>query len=263
MSCKLTVLTDNFAGYKLLAEHGLSFLVEHGDTKILFDTGRSDVFLKNAKQIGIDINNEIDTVVLSHGHWDHGNGLTHLRNKTVIAHPAIFTKRYRKSDHSYLGLSYNEKELKQNFKLILSSASYKINRQIYFLGEIPRLNDFESQDTTFITDTGLTDMVPDDSAIAINNNNKLVLITGCSHSGICNIVTHAKKITGLDKVQAIIGGLHLKKADHLTRRTMEFLIENQVQKVYPSHCTALPAMNLLHSEFKCVQVKTGMTIEFP
>jgi 7,8-dihydropterin-6-yl-methyl-4-(beta-D-ribofuranosyl)aminobenzene 5'-phosphate synthase len=72
---KLTVLTENVAGSKLIAEHGLSYLVETGAKTILFDTGYSDTFLKNADCLDINIEKVIDTIVLSHGHWDHGDGL--------------------------------------------------------------------------------------------------------------------------------------------------------------------------------------------
>jgi len=80
---KLTVLTENTASKNFLTEHGLSYLIEYNGKKILFDTGHSDVFLKNAKQLNINLD-EVETVVLSHGHWDHGNGLKHLKNKTLI-----------------------------------------------------------------------------------------------------------------------------------------------------------------------------------
>ena len=79
---KLTVLTENLAGGRLLAEHGLSYLIEHDEKTILFDTGHSNVFLKNAERMGIDIHDKVDVVVLSHGHWDHGDGLHFLENST-------------------------------------------------------------------------------------------------------------------------------------------------------------------------------------
>ena len=94
---KLTVLTDNCAGAGYVAEHGLSYLIEHESKKILFDTGHTDVFLRNAKILNIDIQKEIDTAVLSHGHWDHGDGLRYLKNKKLISHPNSFSKRFRRS----------------------------------------------------------------------------------------------------------------------------------------------------------------------
>ncbi len=78
---KLTVLTENVAGGKFLSEHGLSYLIEIDGEQILFDTGYSDIFLKNAKTRGIDIHENVQKVILSHGHRDHGGGLQFLKNK--------------------------------------------------------------------------------------------------------------------------------------------------------------------------------------
>ena len=82
----LTVLTENSAGGSFLAEHGLSYFIEHDNMQLLFDTGHSDVFLRNAKNLNIDID-QVETVILSHGHWDHGNGLKYLSRKKLITHP--------------------------------------------------------------------------------------------------------------------------------------------------------------------------------
>ena len=95
---KLSVLTENTAGAYFFAEHGLSYFIEYDNKKILFDTGASDVFLKNAEKLKIDINSA-DCIVLSHGHWDHGNGLKYLQNKPLICHPTVFFKRYRKAEN--------------------------------------------------------------------------------------------------------------------------------------------------------------------
>ena len=104
----ITILTENVAGGKFLAEHGLSYLLEIDSEQILFDTGHSDVFLKNAERLGIEIKSNVQTVVLSHGHWDHGDGLRFLENKKLITHPASFLKRFRKADHSPVGLSFSK-----------------------------------------------------------------------------------------------------------------------------------------------------------
>ena len=99
---KITVLVDNAPGGELGAEHGLSYLIDHNNYQLLFDTGHTDLFLRNAEKLGFELA-KIETVVLSHGHWDHGNGLVHIKNKTLISHPYAFIKRYRKKDNSYIG----------------------------------------------------------------------------------------------------------------------------------------------------------------
>ncbi|HDR67754.1 MAG TPA: MBL fold metallo-hydrolase [Bacteroidaceae bacterium] len=259
---RITVLTENCAGDRLLAEHGLSYYIEHNGTNLLFDTGHSDVFLKNAGQLKIDLQNQIELVVLSHGHWDHGDGLRFIDNKTVITHPDAFIKRYRKKDHSYIGLSLSREEVEQKFTLITSEGPYYLSDEIIFLGAIPRLNDFESLSTAFLSEDETDDFVPDDSGLAIIHQGDLIVISGCSHAGICNTIENAKKVTGINRVKAVLGGFHLKNIDHVTDKTIQFLKDNHISGIYPSHCTELPALTAFYSAFKTFQVKTGSVFIF-
>jgi len=259
---KLTVLTENVAGHDFLAEHGLSYFIECDEKKILFDTGHSNVFLENAKKLGIDLDKETDIVVLSHGHWDHGDGLRFIKNKTLLAHPSAFIKRYHKDDISNIGLELSRSEVEKQYHLITSEKPYEISKNILFLGEIPRVNNFESKTTAFADEYGNEDFVPDDSALAILQNNGIIVVTGCSHAGICNITDYAKKVSGIDMVKAIIGGFHLNDNDWQTEKTIQYLKEEGIRKIYPSHCTELPALTAFYHEFGIQQVKTGMIFNF-
>ena len=259
---KITILTENVAGGRFLAEHGLSYLIEIDGQQILFDTGHSDIYLKNASKLGINIQKNVQTIVLSHGHWDHGDGLQFIENKKLITHPTSFIKRFRKADNSTVGLLLSRDEIKKRFNLTESEKPVKITDNLFFLGEIPRENNFESQTTTFVTEAGEPDFIPDDSALVAIINNKLIVITGCSHSGICNICEHAKTVTGIDKISAVIGGFHLKRNDLQTKKTIEYFKNNFIETIYPSHCTELPALSAFYDEFQIQQVKTGMTFEF-
>ena len=259
---KITVLTENYAGSGFLAEHGLSYLIEHEDEKILFDTGHTDIFLKNANTLGIDIQKEVNTVVLSHGHWDHGDGLQYIDNKTLITHPNVFMKRFRAHNNSNIGLKLSKSQIEQKLKLVLKDKPYSISDSIIFLGQIPRLNGFEAKTTPFLDELGELDFVIDDSAIAIIQNNELIVITGCSHSGICNIIEYARKVTGINNVKSVIGGFHLKHKNSQTKDTINFLKKNNITKIYPSHCTALSALTAFHEEFHIEQLKTGMILNF-
>lgn len=257
---KLTVLTENVAGPGFLAEHGLSYLIEVKGETILFDTGSSDVFLKNGKRLGIDVDKVVNTIVLSHGHWDHGNGLRFIGNKTVITHPDSFMKRYRKKDHSAIGLQLSKEELSEKFKVITSKNPYKINKHIIFLGEIPRLTDFEAKTSEHINEEGALDFVPDDSALAIIEDDVLHVVTGCSHAGICNIVNYAIQVTGVHNVKTVIGGFHLKKDNKQTEEAIRCFKELRIQSVFPSHCTELPALLAFSRGFPISQLKTGMVL---
>jgi 7,8-dihydropterin-6-yl-methyl-4-(beta-D-ribofuranosyl)aminobenzene 5'-phosphate synthase len=259
---KLTVLTENCAGSGFLAEHGLSYLIEQAGEKILFDAGNTDVFLRNAKTLGIDIQKEVKTVVLSHGHWDHGDGLQYINNKTLITHPGVFMKRSRQKDDSNIGLKLSQKEIEKKFTLILSKEPYFVSDNIIFLGEIPRENNFEAKVTPFSGEFDKLDFVNDDSAIVVIDNDELVVITGCSHAGICNIIEYACKVTSIDKVKAVIGGFHLKHNNLQTQRTIKYLKKKKIRKIYPSHCTQLPALVAFSEVFHIEQVKTGMVFNF-
>lgn len=252
----ISILTDNKPGNYLLAEHGLSYLVEYNGTSILFDTGQSDLFLQNASKTGIELN-KVTTVVLSHGHYDHGNGLKYLNGKKLICHPDCFIKRYRKTDKSFIGLEMTKPELAQRFDLIETSAPYKVSEDIIFLGQIPRVTDFESQTTPFVFNNGEPDFVMDDSAIALVLPDGLFVITGCGHSGVVNTLLYAQKVTGIDKICGVMGGFHLKKNDRQTQETIAFLKNHNVKHIYPSHCTELPALSAFHSAFNIKQIKTG------
>jgi 7,8-dihydropterin-6-yl-methyl-4-(beta-D-ribofuranosyl)aminobenzene 5'-phosphate synthase len=259
---KLTVLTENCASGKFLAEHGLSYFIEHEDKKVLFDTGHTDVFLKNAERLQIDIQKETDTVVLSHGHWDHGNGLQYLSDKILITHPNSFIKRFRKEEKNNIGLALNKEELKAKFRLEITSKPFQISENIIFLGEIPRNNNFEAKTTSFTDEHDSPDFIPDDSALAIIQEKQLHIITGCSHSGICNIVDYAQNITGIDTIKTVIGGFHLKHDNEQTQKTIQFLKSKQIENIYPSHCTQLEALIAFSRNFKIQQVKSGMVFNF-
>jgi 7,8-dihydropterin-6-yl-methyl-4-(beta-D-ribofuranosyl)aminobenzene 5'-phosphate synthase len=239
----------------------VSYLIEFNKRRILFDTGQSDMFIKNAATMNADLG-RIDMIVLSHGHFDHGNGLEHLDGGTLICHPGCFVKRYRRFDNTYIGLKKTKDDLSNKFKLTTSAKPIKISDSIVFLGEIPRITDFESQTTTFMLDDGTPDLVMDDSAIALLHDKGLFVVTGCGHAGIVNTLEHARKITGIQKLFGIMGGFHLREIDHQTKKTIEYLKKNLAEHVLPSHCNSGPALTAFYESFGTRQIKTGDKIEF-
>jgi 7,8-dihydropterin-6-yl-methyl-4-(beta-D-ribofuranosyl)aminobenzene 5'-phosphate synthase len=240
---QLTILSEAKAMDGFFSEHGLSFLIEEDGKKILFDTGASDVFLKNAQKLGIDLN-KVDILVLSHGHWDHGNGLQHIREKPLLCHPGCFQKRYRKLGEENIGISLSKDEIEDRFKVTTSREPVQLSAQLWFLGEVPRLNDFEARTTKYVLEDGSPDFIMDDSGLAAITEKGLVVISGCAHSGICNMVEHAKKVTGVDRVEAVMGGFHLKALDQQARQTAAWMKEAGIAQLLPSHCTMGPALDM-------------------
>jgi 7,8-dihydropterin-6-yl-methyl-4-(beta-D-ribofuranosyl)aminobenzene 5'-phosphate synthase len=258
---RISVLTENNPGSFTPAEHGLSYFIEHDGMKILFDTGQSDLYLRNAGKMNVSMDH-IDMVVLSHGHFDHGNGLGYHKGHQLICHPGCFVKRYRKHDHTYIGLHNTREELSVMFELFTTTLPHNISDAIIFLGEIPRKTDFESQSTSFILEDGTPDYVMDDSALALVLDKGLFVVTGCGHSGIVNTLEHAKSVTGINNIYGIIGGFHLKEADRQTKETIRYMENNKIKHVFPSHCTELPALAAFYEKFGIRQVRTGDVMKF-
>lgn len=258
---RISVLTENHAGSITMAEHGLSYLIESDGKRILFDTGQSEMFMRNAEIMNISMRN-IDIVVLSHGHFDHGNGLEYLEGGRLICHPGCFVRRFRSKDKLYIGLKNTKDELSVKLELITSSIPYKVSEKIFFMGEIPRLTDFESKTTSFVFEDGTPDYVSDDSAVAFILPEGLFVVTGCGHSGIVNTLEYSKSVTGVNNIFGIIGGFHLKETDLQLKETIKYLKTNRIKHIYPSHCTELPALSSFYDNFGIRQIKTGDILDF-
>jgi len=204
----------------------------------------------------------VDQVVLSHGHYDHGNGLQFLNGLPLICHPDCFVKRYRKSGPGELGLELSQAEIEARFKLRTSLEALRLSEHLYFLGQIPRTNDFEALSTKYLLEGGEEDFLMDDSGLACITDKGLVVISGCAHSGICNMIEHARKVSGIDRVEAVVGGFHLSALTDQVRRTIQFLRDLRVNRVLPSHCTLEPALGEFQKQFNSQELLVGASLIF-
>lgn len=265
---KLKVLADNntFIDQYYLGEPAVSYYIEDGDTKILFDTGYSDVFIQNAEKMNINLN-ELDKIVISHGHNDHTGGLKYLfekiNNKSIelIAHKDCFNKKI--FDDLYIGTSMSEPELKEVCKLNLSKTPVKITENIMFLGEIPQINDFEKRKPIGkyeYENQLIDDFVQEDTAIVHKGDKGLFIVTGCSHSGICNIIEYAKRVCNENRIYGVIGGFHLLNINERLEKTIEYLKENSIELLYPCHCVSLNAKIEIGKKIKINEVGVGLEI---
>lgn len=257
---KIYILVDNCASDTCNSEHGLSYVVDF-DKKILFDTGQSDLFLKNAEQMQVSLS-DIENVVLSHGHYDHGDGLLNLKNKKLICHPDVFLKRFSGRHLKAVGLHFNKEKAQELFDIKATKEPYWISDKMVFLGEIPRKFNFERNRINFYLNEKELDFLLDDSALVVNMSQGLFIISGCAHSGICNIIEYAKKVTKVTKVFGVIGGFHLRFNNQQTQETLRYFKQNNIKIVMPSHCTELAALSLFNQEFGGEQVKAGRLFTF-
>ncbi len=263
---KIIVLNDNRCdNNNFKYEHGISLFIEYKGKRVLFDCGQTDIFIENARKLNIDLE-KLDAIVLSHGDYDHGNGLKYLNTKTkLICHPDFVLTRISKRTGNDNGLNQTRDELKQKYDLLESREPFYMNDNIIFLGEIERNNDFEKgENLPAYDEDGNTYKHLDDSGLVIKTEEGLIVISGCAHSGICNTTEYAKKITGDNRVLAVMGGFHLKEINEQTIKTIEYMKENNVRTVYLAHCIS----DIVCEEFckqlpdKAIIVKTGSIYNF-
>lgn len=243
---KLKVLVDNntYIDQYYCGEPAVSYYIEDEEISLLLDVGYSDLFLKNANALGVNLEN-ISTIVISHGHDDHTRGLKYyFENKqkkyiSIVAHPDAFNEK--KFDDLKICSPILEEKLKEKCNLILSKKPIKVSKNITFLGEIPQINNFENRKaigTQTVNGKSFEDYVMDDSALAYKSKNGIYIITGCSHSGICNIIEYAKKVCEDNRVLGVIGGFHLFKVNTQVEKTIDYLKQNNLKELYPCHCTS-------------------------
>jgi 7,8-dihydropterin-6-yl-methyl-4-(beta-D-ribofuranosyl)aminobenzene 5'-phosphate synthase len=277
---KLTVLIDNntLIDRYFLGEPGVSYLVEDEGRKILFDVGYSDAFITNARKLSVDLL-DVDFVVLSHGHLDHTWGLIPLirlymegmieklpvNKPTLVTHPLTLSSRTL-GGLPQIGSLLSEDELSGYFDVELTREPVNLTERLVFLGEIERANEFEAQNPIGrILDSGVEkdDFVVDDSALAYKSSAGLVIITGCSHAGICNIVEYARKVCGDERVVDIVGGFHLLDPSvEQLEGTIEYMESLCPGSVHACHCTDLNSKIALSRVVDLKEVGVGTTLEY-
>ena len=292
-----------------IAEHGFSALVEISYTyknekfkqKFLFDTGvskngiiyNSDIFNINFK--------DIETIILSHGHFDHFSGLISVLKKInrpieIVVHGDAFLKRWivfsdgRKARMDILnegnirefggiiiknnGINYLPRpKLKINNNNTNNNRFDKKNKRVLITGEIPRITTFEKgfplqykegkDENHLIADPFVND---DQALVMLLKNKGLVILTGCGHAGIINTINYARKVTGIKKVYAIIGGFHLSGEEYedTIPLTITELLKINSEYLIPCHCTGWKACNEIIRAMpqKYIQTSVGSTFCF-
>ncbi len=286
VKARIVFLADDYAGYEsrgLLGQHGLSVFIEVIDKdgkvhRVLFDTGQyADGIIHNANLLGVDLHS-IDAIVLSHNHYDHTGGLLGIlknigKRVPVVAHPDVFKPSIyiaRTSVRLNIGVPFRRVELEEaGADFVLVKTPLEVAPGVFFLGEIerkhPDLAPVLRENYTIVNGVLTRHELRDDTGIVVVVNDVgAIVIGGCSHSGIINIVKTAEKITG-EKPYAVMGGFHLLGfTEEEINNIIKLFREEGVEEVHAGHCTGLRAEYLFLKEYreKFAKLHSGHTAVF-
>ena len=282
---KVTVLAEDSVMYEspYLGQHGVSFFIEaqaDGNKKnFIVDVGQNiDALLYNMKLMNIEPSS-IDGIILTHCHYDHTQGVAELLKKIgkkevpVIAHPDLFRLNFITSPflrHVGVMREDSREHIEENGgRLYLARDPLQVFSGLLTTGEVKRQTDFEEVGIPLKTLTKegkiIEDRMMDEISVIGILKNGLVILTGCSHPGIINIVKHSIELTGINEVQAVIGGFHLIEASYeRIKKTVEALAQINVKLIYAGHCTGFKAQVELYKMFgdRFTPLRTGMVLEF-
>lgn len=281
---KLKVLVDNntYIDQYYYGEPGVCYYMEDCEVKLLLDTGYSSIFLDNAEAMGVDLA-QLDGVILSHGHNDHTGGLSYLLERRLwerereatqgdevkpgkklclVAHPGALAPKY--CDGQEIGSALTAEQAAKACRVILTKDPLRLSKNITFLGEIPRVIESGiSIGTTAPEGKEVEDFLLDDSALVYQGKDGIYIITGCSHSGICNIIERAKAVTGQEKVCGVIGGFHLFDAESdETLHVIEYLKKQEIPQLYPCHCVSFAVKCAINQKLPIGDVGVGLELEW-
>lgn len=260
---KITVLVENTVGVPagVIGEWGLALLLDLGEEKILIDTGEQGNLIKNAAALGLDLS-RMTCLILSHGHSDHTGGLIEflkVRGKVpVYAHPELFSRHYgpvfNGVGNKYIGVPFAQEALKRaGAEFHWVRKPLELRPGLWLSGEVPRRTDFERGDQRLVQDLAgsmVQDPLADDFSVFYQTSAGLIILLGCAHAGVVNIIEHAREVTSESRVRAVIGGTHLGPAgDEQKEKTIEYLKTLNLELLAPNHCTGLPVAGRLAREF--------------
>lgn len=249
---KIVTLVENTAlttDYR--CKHGLCFYIETAKHKILFDLGQDELFAENAQKKNIDVS-EIDTVIISHGHKDHGGALKHFMKLNSKA--KIYIRRNAFAPHyiKVLGIPINvglDEELQKSPQIIFSNDEMVIDEELFLFSNV-KSNEYHMQSNKVLFTKENKRLKSDDFCheqnLVIIDNKKKILISGCSHAGIVNIQNKAEQLIN-EKIGTVIGGFHLFNPPTKKYECDEliFRLANDLKKknsvYFTCHCTGKKA----------------------
>lgn len=258
----LTILCENSVGKSVhaIGEHGFSCFIETGGRRFLFDTGQGLGLLHNADLLDVPLES-LDGVILSHGHFDHAGGLSQLLQRSgrlpVYGHPQIFKDRFwvGKYEQRPNGIPHDRSGLaEQGAEFDLSAEFREISDGLWLTGEIQRTTRPEEGDAALCSKDECGNFVPDqiedDCSLVLETARGLIILLGCAHAGLANILHHVVEQMRGQQVYAVIGGMHLAPADdEQFALAVSVLKQYNVKKIGVGHCTGQRRSAELYAEF--------------
>lgn len=259
---EISVLVDNTVAASrpkgLRAEWGFSALVDG----VLFDAGQSDCAYHNAGLLGIDP--AIETIVLSHAHYDHTSGLSNFlgpeRRPTLYCHPTIWVPRYSidgdsdaadetdsTSGPESVGMEISRDEIERGAELVEHREPIEVAPGVHALGEIPRIHAEATVGKLERHGELVDDPVTDDQALAVETDEGIALVLGCGHAGLRNTIEYADSVVG-EPVRHVIGGTHLVAMDGTEVREIADWLDGRLDTFAGCHCTGFEAQRILARE---------------
>ena len=275
MPIKFTILCENSVGvpFGAVGEHGFACFIESDSGNYLFDTGQGLGILQNAAVLNKDLAS-IKAIMISHGHYDHTGGLPQVLQRCgrvpVYAHEEIFVQRFWGEQRRFIGIPFRRSYLESlgaDFKL--SREMVELAPEIFLTGEIPRHTTFELGDTEMVAvyDDGSEkqpDPLNDDFSLIVKTTRGLVVVLGCAHAGMVNIMDYVKDNFPGEKIFSVFGGTHMGFSDSKQfDETMKVIDRYEIEKIGVSHCTGLTKSAQIYARmperffFACV----GATLE--
>ena len=253
---RITTLIENTPGNPDCGhEHGLSFYIETEHHRALMDCGSTDLFIHNAEVLGIDLT-QVDSVFLSHGHYDHGGGIPAFVRLNPKAR--IYMRETAGGDYYYIGNGRNDyigiqKEILSYPQCILLNENLKIDPELYLFGDI-KGRKFFSKDSRNLKMKIDGSIYPDtfghEQCLVVTEGSRHVLLSGCAHNGIINILDRYREIFH-SAPDAVIGGFHLIQSDDYSEsdveniRSIAYALKSAGSQYYTGHCTGEKAYAIM------------------